>query len=290
MKTLFLLLTVLFYVAASNSLYVDPKNVCAISFPAPRLVSREGALIPESLHVLCEWESTQFCESQNATFVEEDRMHCYASDPAIIIRRAVINCTNIPSKDERVVIEEVIEQDSCFATIDVDVYEAPKIKPIVKKQNLMWIPRKDEPEPVREEIRVAENPAFKMYGRLMKTYYDALLSRQIVQYNIPKERRVTCMTPEKHEQIKRNIEGIASKYREIHKYNDKEVGEIFAPIIIAIAALCTLFGLTCGCSAFKFIKVAVRGCMLFFCFIVICAVIVAGLIGIITSATQLAVH
>lgn len=271
---------------ASTSLYVDPKNIQAISFPAPRILSGEGVLIPETLHILCEWDFNQFCRSQNATFIDEDRMHCYANDPLLVVRHALVNCTNVPSKDERVIIAETIEQDSCFVTVEIETFESPPLKPIVENANPMWIPRsKEDVERIlKEQNNQQFNPDHLMYGSRMKKYQPSFSSRQIAQFEKGESLRVSCWTKKDAERMKETVQNIRDHIQQhrhaLHELNEKDIGDILAPFIILFAIIFTLLFLMCGCSASKFITIAIRSIIFFSCIVLGCAVVGAIFMGL----------
>ncbi len=163
----------------ANALYVDPTRIEAIAFPSMRIAALEGSLpIDETLHLLCRVliDDMNCIAWRNLTFMDEDRVRCYASDPDVVVTRAVVHCTYVPSKDERAVVLNTIEHDSCR----VDVILAAAAKPAAPDRgSSMWVPRNGK-EALEATVTL---PAPREYTALLDAYRNELERRQIVQFS-----------------------------------------------------------------------------------------------------------
>lgn len=235
--------------ATPTSLYVDPRNIEAISFPAVRIVTTDGSLVPEDFHVLCEWDVKDVCVAQTSTYVNEERMKCYASDPSLIIASATVNCSYVPSKDERAVVVETIEQDSCFVTIAVLPYEPPNLNRVATAESRLWLPRPTIP------ATPPPPPPTSTYLRRMSLYQTPLSKRQIVQYEFPKQHRILCDFAEK---TKIPIQSVMEAIRN-EPQSKKEQDERDSRIIMILALCLSIpLGLIIACCDGGTLKLTFR--------------------------------
>ncbi len=168
--------------APASANYVDPTHIEAISFPSMRMRTAENAALPieESMHAICVVHTNLTCDAWRAlTFENEERVTCHINKPNVAIERAVVHCTHVPSKDERVVVLETVEQDSC----SVDLTLAPYTPPA--RDRRAWVPEdalRAEPDAV--------SPSHAAYRRTMEAYREAFETgkRQIVLHGAAKQK------------------------------------------------------------------------------------------------------
>lgn len=274
--------------ATPTSLYVDPRNIEAISFPSVRIATQDGSLVPEDFHVLCEWDVKDVCVAQSSTYVNEERMRCYASDPSLLIASATVNCSYVPSKDERAVVLETIEQDSCFVTIAVLPYEPPKPKPVATAESRLWLPR--PAIPVTPPPPPSPSADHATYLRRMSLYQTPLSKRQIVQYEFPKQHRILC---DFAKQTKVPIQSVMEAIRnepQSKKEQDERDAKIIMIISICVSIPLALLIAYCNMSTLKvglvliiivwrLFKLSLSICFIFICVVVVLAALKVALLG-----------
>lgn len=168
--------------APASANYVDPTHIEAISFPSMRMRTAENAALPieESMHAICVVHTNLTCDAWRAlTFENEERVTCHINKPNVAIERAVVHCTHVPSKDERVVVLETVEQDSCSVELTLAPYTPPA------RDRRAWVPEdalRAEPDAV--------SPSHAAYRRTMEAYREAFETgkRQIVLHGTAKQK------------------------------------------------------------------------------------------------------
>lgn len=151
--------------APASANYVDPTHIEAISFPSMRMRTAENAALPieESMHAICVVHTNLTCDAwRSLTFENEERVTCHINKPNVAIERAVVHCTHVPSKDERVVVLETVEQDSCSVELTLAPYKPPA------RDRRAWVPEdamRAEPDAV--------SPSHAAYRRTMEAYREA---------------------------------------------------------------------------------------------------------------------